>query len=438
MSSKHDDMPPALPSMWRALKRGYEAEPRLLIVSFGLSLLAALPDALLALWLKLARRRRAGAQPRARPRRGGGPGPLDARDVVPAGDQRPRPALFPRPIDHRAGVARRPAPGVGGHHRAPRAARVPQPAGDAARPGVRARSHLHVDVLDVRVDPAAGRDGGAVGLDPPGAGDARGSSRCRRRSPPRGGRAWSAPPRSGRRRRTGWRGTCSRRPRRPRPARRCASRASAIAWRPGAGRSRSAATGRWPRRDGRVPCGTRWPGRSSAPGSSAPWPSRRSSSTRRRATCCWCWRPARDCRRTSPPRWARSGSCGHLARGLEAARLARGLRGRAGRALRCDGAGSPVGRDPLRACLLRLSRHGAPRARGRLPAPGARHGGRDRGRERRRQDHAREAPLPALSADVRPHPRGRTRTGAHARRSVAVAAGRGVPGLLPVRVPGAA
>ena len=47
------DLPPALPSMWRALKRAYEAEPRLLPVSFSLSLLAALPDALLALWLKL-------------------------------------------------------------------------------------------------------------------------------------------------------------------------------------------------------------------------------------------------------------------------------------------------------------------------------------------------------------------------------------------------
>jgi ATP-binding cassette subfamily B protein len=52
-SSNDKDLPPALPSMWRALKRGYEAEPRLLSVSFGLSLLAALPDALLALWLKL-------------------------------------------------------------------------------------------------------------------------------------------------------------------------------------------------------------------------------------------------------------------------------------------------------------------------------------------------------------------------------------------------
>ncbi|HLK63252.1 MAG TPA: ABC transporter ATP-binding protein [Bryobacteraceae bacterium] len=47
------DLPPALPSMWRALRRAHEAEPRLLSVSFGLSLLAALPDALLALWMKL-------------------------------------------------------------------------------------------------------------------------------------------------------------------------------------------------------------------------------------------------------------------------------------------------------------------------------------------------------------------------------------------------
>jgi ATP-binding cassette subfamily B protein len=51
--SSTDQLPRALPSMWRALKRGYAAEPRLLGVAFGLSLLAALPDALVALWLKL-------------------------------------------------------------------------------------------------------------------------------------------------------------------------------------------------------------------------------------------------------------------------------------------------------------------------------------------------------------------------------------------------
>src|SRR5213083_3057547 len=48
-----DDLPPAVPAMWRALKRGYQAEPLLLPVAFGLSLLAVLPDALIALWLKL-------------------------------------------------------------------------------------------------------------------------------------------------------------------------------------------------------------------------------------------------------------------------------------------------------------------------------------------------------------------------------------------------
>jgi ATP-binding cassette subfamily B protein len=51
--SSPDDLPAALPAMWRALQRGYQAEPLLLSVSFGLALLAALPDALLALWLKL-------------------------------------------------------------------------------------------------------------------------------------------------------------------------------------------------------------------------------------------------------------------------------------------------------------------------------------------------------------------------------------------------
>jgi ATP-binding cassette, subfamily B, bacterial len=48
-----DAMPPAFPAMWRALVRARQAEPLLLIVSFSLALLAAVPDALLALWLAL-------------------------------------------------------------------------------------------------------------------------------------------------------------------------------------------------------------------------------------------------------------------------------------------------------------------------------------------------------------------------------------------------
>jgi ATP-binding cassette subfamily B protein len=39
--------------MWRLLKLGYRHEPGMMVAAFALSLLAALPDALLALWLKL-------------------------------------------------------------------------------------------------------------------------------------------------------------------------------------------------------------------------------------------------------------------------------------------------------------------------------------------------------------------------------------------------
>src|SRR3954452_21469754 len=62
MTSSHDraksaandaDLPPALASMWRVCKLGYRNEPGLLVAAFVLALLAALPDALLALWLKL-------------------------------------------------------------------------------------------------------------------------------------------------------------------------------------------------------------------------------------------------------------------------------------------------------------------------------------------------------------------------------------------------
>src|ERR1700729_1501413 len=48
-----EPLPPALSSMWRLCKLGYRHEPRLMIASFLLSQLAALPDALLALWLML-------------------------------------------------------------------------------------------------------------------------------------------------------------------------------------------------------------------------------------------------------------------------------------------------------------------------------------------------------------------------------------------------
>jgi ATP-binding cassette subfamily B protein len=48
-----DDLPPAISSMWRLCKLGYRHEPVLIVASFALTLLGALPDALLAVWFKL-------------------------------------------------------------------------------------------------------------------------------------------------------------------------------------------------------------------------------------------------------------------------------------------------------------------------------------------------------------------------------------------------
>ena len=46
-----EPLPPTVSSMWRLCKLGYRHEPRLMLASLALSQLAALPDALLALWL---------------------------------------------------------------------------------------------------------------------------------------------------------------------------------------------------------------------------------------------------------------------------------------------------------------------------------------------------------------------------------------------------
>lgn len=47
------DLPDGVPAMWRVVRLGYRAEPRLLLASLGMTLLQALPDTLVALWLAL-------------------------------------------------------------------------------------------------------------------------------------------------------------------------------------------------------------------------------------------------------------------------------------------------------------------------------------------------------------------------------------------------
>src|SRR5262245_4196651 len=48
-----DELPPALPSMWRLCKLGYRHEPGMLLAAFLVSLFAALPDSLVAVWFKV-------------------------------------------------------------------------------------------------------------------------------------------------------------------------------------------------------------------------------------------------------------------------------------------------------------------------------------------------------------------------------------------------
>jgi ATP-binding cassette subfamily B protein len=48
-----EGLPPALASMWRLCKLGYQHEPALIVAAFSMALVAALPDALLAWWFKL-------------------------------------------------------------------------------------------------------------------------------------------------------------------------------------------------------------------------------------------------------------------------------------------------------------------------------------------------------------------------------------------------
>jgi ATP-binding cassette subfamily B protein len=54
VAADHDNLPPALSSMWRLCKLGFRFEPALMGVAFVLALAAALPDSLLAVWFKLA------------------------------------------------------------------------------------------------------------------------------------------------------------------------------------------------------------------------------------------------------------------------------------------------------------------------------------------------------------------------------------------------
>jgi ATP-binding cassette subfamily B protein len=53
MRHSPETLPPTIPSLWRTIKLGYRAEPRGLALAFTMTVVMALPDALIALWLAL-------------------------------------------------------------------------------------------------------------------------------------------------------------------------------------------------------------------------------------------------------------------------------------------------------------------------------------------------------------------------------------------------
>jgi hypothetical protein len=106
--------------------------------------------------------------------------------------------------------------------------------------------------------------------------------------------------------------------------RKCGSPASESASLPSAVPRGAAGTDRWRLLGGARRCGTPWRGRYSASRISVQWCSCHPASARRPARCCWCSPQVRGCRRTSAPPSARLDSCADS--GWKAPGGSRGLR----------------------------------------------------------------------------------------------------------------
>ena len=146
-----DQLPPALSSMWRLCRLGFRYEPALMGVAFVLALVAALPDALLAVWFTLLGEGLLAAQARPAPVRGRRAGGLGRGDLA-AGDRVDQAAAaFPGQGDDRPRVPRGTAAGRHLDDRAPGAAGVPGPAVRAARADLHPRPHVHVGLLHRRL-----------------------------------------------------------------------------------------------------------------------------------------------------------------------------------------------------------------------------------------------------------------------------------------------
>ena len=157
-----EPLPPALSSMWRLCKLGYRHEPRLMIAALVVSQLAALPDALLALWLMLLGKGVLEHRTAFAARRGGWLGRLGRRHLVSAHRQHPCATPLPRSRNHCTRISRRATASHRRHHRASGTSRISRSPAHASQPGVRARSHVHVGIFHAGMDSASRCDHGAA------------------------------------------------------------------------------------------------------------------------------------------------------------------------------------------------------------------------------------------------------------------------------------
>ena len=402
---------PALPSMWRLCKLGYQHEPELIVAAFSLSLLSALPDALLALWFKLLGEGVLEGDWPLRARRGAGARGVRDRDVVSADRQHRVQRRFRDKVtialeSHVATLLASIAT-IAHQERPDYLDRL-----SVLRNQVFMLDHMYMSLFStcgwilrlgvtiallVSIHPALALlalFALPTGADVDVAACRRADClRARRGGEPAGAAlfdiATTAAP--GKEVRVTGIGRSSRR----------ATTASVGARVPpdrrralGLGRVAYAGVGDFRRRICRRDC-------------------LRSSGhrARRPATCCWRWRRARGCRRT----WARpsvkSDSCADLDGCRTAAWLARGLRRVAGHHDSDPARARPARTwHPVRSRLLCVSGHRSSRARRHQSRTACRSGRRHRWRERRGQDHPGQAAGQDVRAHSGPHPDRRRQT----------------------------
>ena len=111
--SGREELPPALSSMWRLCKLGYTHEPRLVVVVVTLTLLQAVPDALIALWLSLMADALLAGNTAMLFATLAAIGSLGDFDLAPPGSHHATDPTVPRPRHDRARDPCRHTPGVG-------------------------------------------------------------------------------------------------------------------------------------------------------------------------------------------------------------------------------------------------------------------------------------------------------------------------------------